>query len=172
MLAKISLHVELAHYFAAVRRLATRIPTVRFAAVVLSPTARIIHPADGNECAVTRLVATTKRDPSRPAGCSESVAGTRSFSRREGHFHEALNPQHARPDDVPRRIGRPDAHALARYIAENRVSLHRPRRILRSYLRSGEKHHRYTANDSCTLRADCQFLNTHKTRSIADATTK
>lgn len=79
-------------------RLATRIPTVRFAAVVLSPTRRIIHPADGNECAVARLVAATKRDPSRPAGCSESVAGTRSFSRQGGHFHEALNPQHARPE--------------------------------------------------------------------------
>jgi len=76
-------------------RLATRIPAVHFAAVVLSPTTRIIHPVDGNECAVARL-ATTKRDLF-PTERSESVVGTRSFSQQEGHFYEALNPQHARP---------------------------------------------------------------------------
>lgn len=74
---------------------------------------------------------------SRPTERSESVAGTRSFSQREGHFHEALKPQHARPRrraETNRSSRMPTL--FARHTAENRVSLCRPRRILRSYLRA------------------------------------
>jgi len=120
-----------------------------------------------------RLVAATKRDSSRPTARSESVAGTRSFSRRGEHFHEALNPQHARPGttsrdesvipmptlslDMPPGIACP---CIVLGAFSGRISERREVSAL------------YCQWFSYLVRVDCQFLNTHKTRSTANATTK
>lgn len=143
-------------------RLATRIPAVHFAAVVLSPTTRIIHPVDGNECAVARLVAATKRDLSSngtlwirrwhaivfatgralPWGIESSARATQTTSR-----DESVVPMPTLSLDIPPGIACP---CVVLGVFSGRI----PERREVSAL--------YCQWFSYLVRADCQFFNMYK----------